>query len=293
MLFMKQQMNFLKTSLFLALSGAVILMNSCRPDSLKDVSASGIPPVAAFTMTQVAASPNKYLVVAQTDGVLAVKWDRGDGNGAAFGKTTDTLFFPDAGTYTVTLTAIGKGGLTSTATKQLVIATSDPNSGNLVQGGKFNPGDETKWTTLNISNPYTAFNIVNGKMVATGGSYGHAGIYQAITVQANKNYKFSMLVSGNGATDTWFEVYMGTTVPVAGSDYSSGGIRLGLNTWTGCGNSPFNGNLTAIACTGSLVGQNGVVRFTQSGTIYLLIKSGGSNLGSGGIAMDNIELRGM
>jgi hypothetical protein len=101
-----------------------------------------------------------------------------------------------------------------------------------------------------------------------------------------------MVVSGSGATDTWFEVYFGTTAPVANSDYTSGGIQIGLNTWNGCGNSAFNGNLATIGCSGSLVGKKGVVTFPQSGTIYLFIKTGGANLGTGGISIDNIELRG-
>lgn len=101
-----------------------------------------------------------------------------------------------------------------------------------------------------------------------------------------------MVVSGSGATDTWFEVYFGTDAPEANKDYSSGGNRLALNTWTGCGKTPFSGSLAAIACDGSLKGKNGEVTFTQSGTIYLLIKTGGANLGTSGISIDNIEFRG-
>ena len=101
-----------------------------------------------------------------------------------------------------------------------------------------------------------------------------------------------MDVSGSGASETWFEVYFGTATPVATKDYTSGGIQIALNTWAGCGNAAFNGNIATICCEGALVGKNGEITFTQSGTIYLFIKTGGANLGTSGISIDNIELRG-
>jgi PKD repeat protein len=276
--------------LLLAFAG---LMNGCTPDKMDNGTASGPAPQASFTLTPVAGSANRFVAQAGTTDVLAVKWDKGDGGGAILGKTLDTLFFPDAGTYNVALTAVGKGGLTSTATKTLTVATSDPVAGNLVSGGKMDAGDDTKWTRFTISNPAITWTLANGKMTAAGGSGGHSAIYQTIQVVANKDYRFSMLVSGSGATDVWFEVYMSFTPPVPGSDYTSGGTRIGLNTWAGCGNSSFNGNISTIGCSGSLVGKNGVIRFTQSGTLYLVIKTGGANLGTTGISIDNVELRGI
>ena len=130
-------------------------------------------------------------------------------------------------------------------------------------------------------------------MTATGGSWGHSAIYQAIQVQANKDYRFNMIVSGSGATDTWFEVYFGTAAPVQGNDYTSGGKQIGLSTWDGCGGAPFSGSLATIGCVGPLAGMNGKVRFTQAGTIYLVIKTGGANLGTSGITIDNVEFRGI
>jgi PKD repeat protein len=289
---MKLKINSLR--MLIGLGAALALGNGCTPDKMDSgATAAGPAPESSFTMTQLGSNPNKYVVAAKTTNVLAVKWDKGDGAGPVFGKTTDTLFFPDAGNYTVSLTAIGKGGLSSVSSKQLTIANSDPNAGNLVQGGKMDAGDQSKWTLLNIGSPAINWTLANGKYTATGGGWGHTAIYQAIQVQANKDYRFSMLVSGSGATDVWFEVYFGSTAPVQNNDYSSDGIRLGLNTWTGCGNTPFNGNLNAIGCTGSLVGKNGVVKFTTSGTIYLLIKTGGLDLGTTGISIDNVELRGL
>jgi hypothetical protein len=218
----------------------------------------------------------------------------GDGGGAQIGRHSREVFLPDAGVYTITHLAVGKGGATFTDNETITVATSDPVAGNLVEGGKFeSAADDAKWTRHVISAPAVTWTMAGGKMTAAGGSWGHSAIYQTVTVQANKDYKFSMLVSGSGATDTWFEVYFGTNAPAAGSDYSDGGIQIALNTWSGCGNSAFNGNINAIGCEGALKGKDGKIRFATGGTKYLFIKTGGANLGTSGISIDNVELRGM
>jgi hypothetical protein len=267
-------------------------IGSCTPEKIGDGNGLKTDLQPSFTITPVQGRTNTYAIKNTTPGAMATRWDVDKGAGFASGKMADTVFYPDAGSYSVKMQAMGKGGIYYDAAPQPVtVATSDPVAGNLVQGGKFNAGDDGKWTMHPIS-AGVSFAMSNGKMVATGGNWGHAAIYQTIEVQANKKYKFSMIVSGSGATDTWFEVYFGTTAPVAGSDYNSGGIKLALNTWTGCGKTPFNGDLATIACDGALVGKKGEVTFAQSGTIYLFIKTGGANLGTSGISIDNVELRG-
>lgn len=271
--------------------GSVLLMASCKKD---DFGNNGLETALtpSFTVTPVTGRTNTYLVRNTTGGAIVTRWDFDMGNGYTIGKGIDTVFYPDAGTYSLKMQVMGKGGVFYDAPPQNVnVATSDPVAGNLVQGGKFNPGDESKWTTITIS-PGVSFQLVNGKMVATGGGWGHAAIYQQINVVAGKKYRFGMSVTGSGATDTWFEVYFGTAAPVAGSDYSSGGVRIALNTWAGCGNSAFNGNIATIGCEGSIKGQNGEITFSQSGPVYLFIKTGGANLGTTGITLDNVELRG-
>lgn len=247
---------------------------------------------ATFTVTPVQGKTNTYLVKNTTAGAMNTKWDFDQGAGFLTGRMADTVFYPDAGSYSIKMQVMGKGGIFYDAAAQTVdIATSDPAFGNLVQGGKFDAGDETKWTVHPIS-AGVSLSIDNGKMVATGGNWGHAAFYQPVQVEAGKKYRISMIVSGSGATETWFEVYLGTEAPVANSDYSSGGIQLSLNTWSGCGNTPFNGSLAEIACAGALVGKNGEITFSETGTVYLFIKTGGANLGTSGISIDNIELRG-
>lgn len=282
----------IKTCSFLLTVLTIGTYIGCQPEEFTGSNGLDSPDLqATFTITPVANKNNTYLLQADPTGVMGVKWDRGDGGGYAFGRTIDTVFLPDAGKYTIGLTAIGKGGKLATSTQEVVVATSDPNSGNLVVGGKMD--DPAKWTKLAIGGNSVAFDFANEKLVASGGNWGHSGVYQAIEVVGGKKYKLDLNVSGSGATDVWFEVYLGKVQPQQNQDYADGGIRLALNTWTGCGKSAFNGKLTDLACVGSLRTSKGVVQFAETGTIYLLIKSGGANLGTTGISIDNVELRGI
>ncbi len=277
----------------LALVSLAFGFNACSPEDAYVDNGLRNDLQATFTVEPIAGRANYYVVKNTTAGAMLIKWDLDKGAGYAAGKEVDTVFYPDAGAYTIKMQAMGKGGAFFDAAPTVVnVPVSDPKAGNLVQGGKFSDAtDEAKWTKFTIS-AGVSWTLTNGKMVAAGGGWGHAGIYQAIQVEANKKYKLGMIVSGSGASDTWFEVYLGKTQPSNGNDYGNGGNLMGLNTWTPCGNSPFNGNLNSIGCTGSLIGKNGEITFTESGTVYLVIKTGGANLGTSGIALDNVEFRG-
>lgn len=143
------------------------------------------------------------------------------------------------------------------------------------------------WEQLAITPGVTFIPDNDGSILASGGGGGHAGVFQAIEVEADQPYILDMTVSGSGATNVWFEVFVGKAVPQQGKDYADGGNRMGLNTWTGCGKTPFDGQLSTIRCVGS---GNSIV-FPESGTVYLVIRAGGSDLGNGGITLRNIELR--
>ena len=266
---------------------------SCKKEKTEDRGLTESNLDASFNLTPVPGKVNTFFAQVVDSSYIGHKWDFGNGS-IVTGKASQEVFLPDAGVYTITHYAVGKGGAQFSSNKQVTIATSDPARGNLVKGGKFETADdESKWTRITISDPAVVWTRAGGKMTASGGNWGHSAIYQAVTVEANKDYRFGMTVSGSGATDTWFEVYFGTATPANGSDYTSGGIAIALNTWAGCGNTTFNGNIATIGCDGAIKGQNGKIRFTTAGTVYLLIKTGGANLGTSGISIDNVELRGI
>lgn len=254
--------------------------------------------VANFAVAPVQGQDNKFVITNTTEGAfISTRWDYGKGSGWAMGKKADTVFYPDAGTYSIKMQAMNKSAVLYEApAKTVTVTKSDPAYGNLVKGGKMQPGDEAYWTVakLNSTNEYT-WTMDNGKYTVKGssGAWASTAIYQAIEVEALKRYQFSALVSGSGATDTWYEVYFGTAAP-GNSDYTSGGNQIGLNTWNNCGKAAFSGNLATIGCSGTLVGKNGIISFSQSGTVYIVIKAGaGGNLGSAGISITNVEFRGI
>jgi hypothetical protein len=284
------KLNSIKTYLVATGIVAVGIYAGCKPEKFGEGNGLSSPNLnASFTVTPVANKANYYVLKADETGVLAVKWDLGDGAGSAVGKATDTVFYPDAGKYTITLTTVGKGGTQKTASQDVTVATSDPVAGNLVLGGNMAASDDAYWTHLTFSAGVT-MSISDGKMVAIGGNGGHAAVAQAIDVIGGKKYKVDMLVSGSGATDTWFEVYVDTKVPQNGVDYPSSNKLISLNTWAGCGKTAFSGKLSALSCSG--VDSKNVFSFPNSGKVYLVIKSGGSNLGVTGISFTKVEFRG-
>lgn len=284
--------------LFLSVIIALSLFSySCQPNDID--TGNGIESLNLdpnFTITPVEGLTNRYLLEAQTKtNVISDWWDIGDGSGIYNGKMKEQIFLPDAGTYTINHTTVGKSGSKSSTSQQLVVSLPDPAAGNLIKGGKFlNNDDFSKWTNLELSpNASWSFNVGSATVNSNGG-WAQEAIYQAIEVVANKTYSLDMLVRSTGSfLDTWFEVYVGKTVPVTGKDYGDNRI-MGLSTWDGCGTSAFSGKLSVIGCiknskTSTL---NNTVTFDSSGTVYLVIRSGGNGFDPVGITISNIELRG-
>ena len=275
---------------FIMVLGSAGLITSCQPDEIGAGNGLADPDVdATFIVKPIDGKPNNFTLEAATDNVISSMWNVGDG--FYKGNMTEELFLPDAGTYTISHTAVGRGGATNTTSQEVVVAQSDPVAGNLVKGGKFeNDEDKSQWTVLNISDSGTFWTFNEGSATVIGGGNNQQGIYQAIEVEANKEYTIDMKVWGGGVTvNTWFEVYASTTqLQFKISDYSADGRRMGLSTWDGCGSDAFEGKLSVIGCVGS----GNKVTFDQSGTIYLVVKSGGKSLGSTGISITNVEMRG-
>lgn len=271
---------------------------SCQPDEVGTGNGLSDPNVdATFTITPDAGSPNKFTLTAQPKNVLASKWDLGDGGGMYVGKMEENIFLPDAGTYTITHDAIGKGGIVNTTSQNIVIATSDPNSGNLVEGGKFvDAADASKWTVLNLNTSGTAkwtFNTGSATIHSNGG-WAQEGIYQAIDVVKDKEYTIDMVVSATGGSnETWFEVYAGKSFPTSGVEYKDNKV-MGLSTWDGCATAAFQGKLSVVGCVKNDVTKtvSNVVKFTETGKVYLVIRSGGNTFTPGGITITNVEFRG-
>lgn len=236
---------------------------------------------AVFTYTLNPDNPNEVIFTAAPNiDTWYTHWSFGD-NTAGEGTDVTKLYFL-AGEYDVRFKVFTEGGTAEAV--QTISIENDIVGPNLVENGGME-GDDS-WTVLPISGGVdVAFQ--DGAATWTGGGFGHVGIYRAMEVEANQEYQINMDVVGSGLTDCWFEVYVGTTVPMAGVDYTDGGIRLGLNTWDGCGSDPFDAQFTAISC----VGGGGTFEFSAATTTYLVIRGGGADYGETGVTVDNISVR--
>lgn len=209
-------------------------------------------------------------------------WNFGD-NTSAEGLEVKKTFYVK-GDYDVKFKIFTNGG-TAESVKTITIE-NDLTGSNLITNGKLD--NDSSWSLLSIS-PGVDITFENGNATWTGGGWGQTGIYQQFDVEANKKYQIQMDVVGSGMTDCWFEVYIGTTTPTDGVDYTDGGIRLGLNTWDGCGSEAFDGPLTSLSC--SVGGGDGSFEFDVDKSVYIVIRSGGANLGTSGVSVDNITVR--
>ena len=273
---------------FFLIGVLVAALTACQPEEVTTGNGLSDPDVdASFTVESVSGEPNRFTLTANRNDVLKSLWNIGDG--FYTGDLTEEIFLPDAGTYTITHQAYGRGGIINETSQEINVATSDPVAGNLIKGGEFEKAeDHEQWTVLQISDSGTYWTFNEGSANVVGSGYNQQGLYQAIEVEANKEYIIDMKVFGSGAINTWFEVYVSPTAPVQKQDYTAEGRRMGLSTWDGCANGPFEGKLSKIGCVGS----GNTVSFEQSGTVYLVIKSGGESLGSTGISLTNVEFRG-
>jgi len=156
--------------------------------------------------------------------------------------------------------------------------------------------DPSAWTIIqqNANNNATA-TIAGGVAtfddVAQGswGSEGHVAIYKAFTVTATGWYQFDADVTTVGVDEHYFELYVGTAIPVDGSEYNNadfGAVNLlALNAWE-CGDyKTYSGSWLATGCKGL----DGKIQLDAGTTYYALIRGGGITWGTG-VILDNITL---
>jgi hypothetical protein len=259
-------------------------MLACSTSGDDEITVAPTSEDAAFSYTLDPENPNRVLFkAAPSIETWYTHWSFGD-NTSAEGTQAEKIYFL-AGDYKVRFKIFTEGGTAENI--QTVSIAQDIIGPNLVKNGEFDNDDEF-WSILQISGG-AEVKLENGTATWSGGSWGHVGIYQAIDIEANTTYQINMDISGSGMSDCWFEVYMGTTAPVDGVDYNDGGIRLGLNTWDGCGSEPFNGVFTELTCSNG--GGDGTFEFPQAVTAYLVIRAGGADFGAEGVSIDNIAVR--
>lgn len=276
-------MKILDKKYMLLMLSFLIYSSSCSSDEEQVIPDAPTEADAQFSYTFDTENPNKVFFSA-SPGVSTwyEHWNFGD-NSAAEGTEAEKIFYLQ-GDYDVRFKVFGEGG--NAETVQTISIAEDLLGADLVSNGTFE--DDSGWTVLPIS-AGAEVSLDGGKASWTGGGWGHVGIYQSVEVEANTTYQVQMDISGSGMSDCWFEVYVGTTAPVEGQDYVSGGIILGLNTWDGCGNEAFDGPLALLSC--SVGSSNGIFEYSEDVSAFLVIRSGGANLGAEGVSIDNVTIR--
>jgi hypothetical protein len=142
---------------------------------------------------------------------------------------------------------------------------------NLIAGGDMEVEDEGYWLISNLANdpssetnytfgyiddsPYEGYNgCLHFIATNTGSNGSHIMFYQEVTLKRGTTYQFDMAIKALQAmSNSWFEVYLGDTEPVDGSDYGTGKIPLGGFKWSGweagCVDKDiFDGTLRADGC---------------------------------------------
>jgi hypothetical protein len=209
------------------------------------------------------------------------------------GDGTGKITFEESGTIYVVIKGgswdgnLGEGGIILDNVK-LTYESTGP--ANLVVNG--NMSSEVGWVIAGAGAPnLTSVEYTDGGLRFTNGAVttqSNVLVYQPITLETGKEYTMSADVSGSGATNSWFEIFLGKTVPADGTDYSDGKQKA-LSTWDGCATSAFEGDIFEVGCAGD---GTGTVTVTESGTYYLVIKGGSwdGNLGTEGVLLDNVVL---
>jgi PKD repeat protein len=106
---------------FSLLATIAFTMGSCK----YDVKELGPKPVASFDITPINGRVNTYLLSSTSANSFRYDWDKDDGAGYVRGLATDTVYFPDKGTYTIKLLSYGQSGMDSSS-KQITVANDDP-----------------------------------------------------------------------------------------------------------------------------------------------------------------------
>lgn len=239
---------------------------------------------ASFTVIPVSGNSTKFVVTNTTTGnYVGTYWNLDQGSGYAGGKAIDTVFFPLAGTYNITMQALDKRGHLYTAGPIAVTTTvNDPRY--ILKGGQMRTGDDAYWSIFNQGPKNGIWTFANGAYTVTNNP-NNTGIYQAVQLVGGKKYNVSITYVATTYNSTWGETWIGKFQPVNGSDYGANAPAAGnasastptFVSWSSTTNQGTSGTKTATFTPAT------------SGTYYFTIKVGtGSSFTS--VAISNVSL---
>jgi PKD repeat protein len=244
-------------------------------------------PVAKFEFEINESNPLQVSFTNASENGENYTWNFGDGAGISAEKNPSHTY-AEAGTYTVTLVVTNSEGSDET-THEVTLTPAD-----LIANGGFD--DDSEWTVtafntsgnglLTIADGVATWNESTDVPSESWGSEAHIGMYQVVEAEAGE-YQLDLNIAINEFDEVWFEVWVGTTQPTAGTDYGAPAVLvLSANAWD-CKDAQANysGSLADNSCNDT----NGRITLTE-GTYYVVIRSGGFTFGEGGIVVDNVSM---
>lgn len=162
---------------------------------------------------------------------------------------------------------------------------------NLITNGTFD--DETGWTVVNQygtdstngSVTFTNGTVTIDKIDPSDGGWIHMGFYTSLSLNAGW-HQFDMDMNFNSIDQVWGEIYLGPAEPMPNQEYF-GDMQVikAYNAWDCI--QTYSGSAVASGCDST---NPGLFFIPNSGTYYLLFRSGGSNFGTTGVELDNFNL---
>lgn len=225
-------------------------------------------------------------------------WNFGDGS-ATSTVEQPTHTYTAVGTYNVTLKGTNEKGDSILVKTGLVKVNERPAlpAGEMLYGGNMENGNFWYDIKLNAADAttltwnYTGALPAGGeagslRFQATGGGFNHA-IYQEVQLKEGYTYVFDGLYKDIlGIADYWCEGYIGTVLPVDGTDYTAtqGTNLFAMNTWNG----------TPKFIDGQIRSKLTIKPFKAptTGTYYFVFKMGSNKSdGVNDILLDNLTLK--
>ena len=197
------------------------LLTSCEEEVYPETGsiADKTPPTAAFSATQGVGLNDEWKTYSfsnQSSSATDYSWDFGDGNSSSDFEPSN--IYPGEGTYTISLTASDKLGVTSTYTESITIVEPEAPSAvvppileasfedNSLPDGSGDGRDSWRLSGAGVIQ-ITSSPVYEGSQAAKFPSGGDRAAYQALDVTPNSDYTLSyyytMKTSGTGNITVW------------------------------------------------------------------------------------------
>lgn len=282
---MKNKTNLLNLAWIFLITSSMMLYSSCTKET------EPVPPIASFQFVVNDTNSLEVIFTNYSKYASSYSWDFGDGVGTST-EVNPTYTYADGGNYTTTLTAINELGTKDHSKDVKVI---NPTAENFIQNGGFD--DESIWVIIQhntnnngkitIADGVAVFDEVVDVPEGSWGQEAHVGMNQAVTVEGG-TYQLDLDITTSGINECWFEVWVGIDEPIADAEYNEDNNAtkvLSFNSWDCADNKVYSGPMAAASCQDT----DGSITL-ESGTYYVVIRSGGFNFGEDGIIIDNVKM---